>query len=341
MASARILPPPLVPKLDKLDWGILFQLDLDAFQSFSTLGKKLKTGRDVIYYRVKRLEELGIIKKYITNIDYSKLGYLIGALYLKFRHDNPELREEIITYYNSQDEIWWLDGMEGQYDLALGWFAKDISSLRETQRKLMEKYRKYFQDSKFRFFNRFFHYKRNYLSQNSEEYSYEKFIIDANPKLLTDEIDNKILKVLSENARMDYVSVAKKLKLTAAQVHYRIKQLKEKKIIFGARPLINLEKIGYQWYKLDIYLDDYTAYNKIMDYVSKHPNIIYAYDAFGGEDIGLDIEVKNYQEFKKLEGDIKSKFHEAIEKTDFIIFTKEYKLKYFPYLGKGGNAPSP
>lgn len=330
MASADILPPPTRVKLDKLDWKILFELDKDAFQSLAVLGKKFKVGRDVIYYRVKRLEDSGVIKGYIANIDYSKLGYLIGALYLKFRHDYPELRKEIIGYYYKQDEIWWLDGMEGQYDFAIGWFAKDIASLRETQRNLMKKYRKYFQDSKFRFFNKFFHYKRNYLAQNKEDYSDESFVIEVDLKKVTDETDDRILKILSENARISYVSIAKKLKLTAAQVHYRIRKLKENKVIFGARPLIDLEKIGYEWYKLDIYFDDYSAYDKVLKYVSQHPNIIYAYDAFGGEDLGLDIEVRNYQEFKKLEGDIKSKFHEAIEKTDFIIFTKEYKLKYFP-----------
>ena len=181
MASADILPPPTRVKLDvqernslgqlrtrrcsldKLDWKILYELDKNAFHSLSKIGKKLRTGRDVMHYRVKRLESLGVIKKYLATIDYSKLGYLTAALYLKFRHDSPKLREQMIKYYKSRDEVCWLDGMEGNYDLGLWWFARDILSLKETQRDLMKKYRSYIQDYKFRLFNRVFHFRRNFI----------------------------------------------------------------------------------------------------------------------------------------------------------------------------------
>ncbi|MBI2079538.1 AsnC family transcriptional regulator [Candidatus Micrarchaeota archaeon] len=317
-------------KLDKLDMQILHQLDIDGFQSLSQIGKKLKTGRDVMHYRVKRLEERGVIKKYISILDYGKIGYFLAALYLKFRHTNPDLEKEIIEYYKSRPEVWWLDGMEGQYDLAVGWFAKDVPALKKLQRDLMNNYRKHIQEYKFRFFNNFYHFKRNYLSEKVQPSEFD--VIAAENKKITDETDDSILKILSENARMPYVEIANQLNLSAAQVHYRIKELKRKRVILGARPQLDLKKLGYDWYKLDIYLDDYSVYDQLIKFVSTHPNVIYAYDVFGGADLELDLEVKNYEEFKQLEDSIKSKFSKSIEKTDFIIFTKEHKLVYFPQI---------
>ena len=42
------------------------------------------------------------------------------------------------------------------------------------------------------------------------------------------------------------------------------------------------------------------------------------------------MEVKNYDEFRKLENEIKTKFSASIEKTDFIKWETEHKLIYFP-----------
>ena len=323
------MPPMKAPRLDAKDWRILHELDRDAAQPLARIAKKLHVGRDVLHYRVKRLEEQGIIKKYITVIDFAKVGYLMGALYLKFRHEAPEMVKEIIEYYKQQKEVWWLLDMEGEFDLAFGWFATNISALRDSQRKLMEKYRKHVQDFKFRFYNKFYHFRKNYLSPGGV-FSSDYKVIQANVQKITDETDDRILRILSENARMGYVEIANRLGLTAAQVHYRMKKLKEQKVILGSKALLDLKKIGYEWYKLDIYLDDYSVYDELLKFVSSHPNVIYAYDAFGGADLELDIEVRNYEEFKKLEDTIKSKFADAIEKTDFIIFTREHKLIYFP-----------
>lgn len=315
-------------KLDKLDMQILHQLDLDGFQSFSEIGKKLRVGRDVMHYRVKRLEQKEIIKKYISILDYGKIGYFLGVLYFKFRHETKELREEIIEYYKSRNEVWWMNEMEGYYDLAFGWFARDLQSIKDIQRELMKKYRKNIQDHKFRFYNKFYQYKRNYLSEKTQ--SKEPILIKSENTKITDEIDDAILRILAENARTPYVDIADKLNLSAAQVHYRIKELKRKKVILGARPLIDLKKLGYEWYRLDIYLDDYSNYEQFLNFFSEHPNVVYVYDTFGGADLEVEMEVKNYEEFKKLEDSIKSKFSSSIEKTDFIIFTKEHKLVYFP-----------
>lgn len=316
------------PKLDALDFRILHELDKDAFQSLSHIGKKLKAGRDVMHYRVKRLEELEVIKKYVTIVDFAKLGYIMGGLYLKFRHESPELVKEIIEHYKERPEVWWVNEMEGQYDLAFAWFSKNIPELREMQRKLMEKYRMHIQGFEFIFYSKFYSYRRNYLY--AAKTTNEPMIVEAKADKITDETDDQILKLLSENARMGCVEIADMLGLSAAQVHYRIKRLKEEKIILGARPQLDLNKLGYVWYRLEIYLDDYSVYEDLLKFASSHPNIVYAYDAFGGADLELDIEVKNYEEFKKLENDIKVIFSEEIEKTEFVMFTKEHKLIHFP-----------
>lgn len=326
--ASKVLPPP-TPKIDKLDWKILRELDRDASQALSRIGKKLSIGRDVVHYRVRRLEKLGIIRKYITVIDYYKLGFFMGGTYLKLQKDSPEVKKELIKKFISDPRVFWFNERDGAYDFGFGWFVRTISEAKNMQRGIIGKYADHIRNTHFRVYANWYHFKRNYLYETKHEKP-EYFVLEAKPEKLTDETDEKILKVLSENARMGYVEVSKKLGLSAAQVHYRIKAMKEKKIILGARASLDLNLLGYEWYKIDFYLEDYSAYDDILAFAASHPNSVYGYDATGGADIEIEFEVRSYEHLKQIEGDIKKLFGDRISYTNVVKFTKEHKLVYFP-----------
>jgi len=62
-------------KLDLKDRKILYELDINSRQSFSQLGKKVGLHKDVVAYRVKKLQEKGIIKNFYTELNGYKFGY--------------------------------------------------------------------------------------------------------------------------------------------------------------------------------------------------------------------------------------------------------------------------
>ena len=72
-------------KIDLKDRKILYQLDLDSRQSFRSIGKKVGLSKDVVASRVKKLQELGIINRFYTEIDLFKLGYICFRYYLSIR----------------------------------------------------------------------------------------------------------------------------------------------------------------------------------------------------------------------------------------------------------------
>ena len=62
-------------KIDVKDRKILYELDFDSRQPFSKIGKKVGLHKNVVIYRIKRLQERGIIRNFYTVIDSFKLGY--------------------------------------------------------------------------------------------------------------------------------------------------------------------------------------------------------------------------------------------------------------------------
>jgi len=77
--------------IDLKDRKILYELDLNCRQSNAQIGKKVGLKRDMVAYRIKRLEQSGIIKNFWTAINTFKLGYLVFRIYINFQYVNSNI----------------------------------------------------------------------------------------------------------------------------------------------------------------------------------------------------------------------------------------------------------
>ena len=87
----------MLHKLDIKDRKILYELDINARQSFSEISKKVRLSKEVVNYRIKRLEKLGIVKGYYALINISRLGYMCNRFLIKLKNATPKKEQEIIT----------------------------------------------------------------------------------------------------------------------------------------------------------------------------------------------------------------------------------------------------
>jgi len=60
-----------------------------------------------------------------------------------------------------------------------------------------------------------------------------------------DELDQKIIHILKEDARIAYTKIAEKLRIPDTTVHFRIKKLRKSKIIKAFTVLLSPESFGY------------------------------------------------------------------------------------------------
>ena len=67
-------------KVDGLDLKILRELRKDARKSYREIADKLNVAEGTVYNRVNRLQESGVLKGFMANIDFAKLGYDLTAV---------------------------------------------------------------------------------------------------------------------------------------------------------------------------------------------------------------------------------------------------------------------
>lgn len=317
--------------MDSRDKKLLYELDLDSRQSFSALAKKLRLSKTAIIYRVGNLEKEGIIKQFHTVIDTGKLGYISFRLYLKLSGATPEKEQEIIDFLKTKESVNWLVSIEGEYNIGAAILAKSVKEMNALWKELLEKYVNYIDERHFVIMTKVRYFSRAYLAELKEN-SYEIIFATEPENAEIDNTDIEILKLLAPNARMPVIDIASKIGITSKTVISRIRELEKKKIIVGYKTVFDLEKLGYEYFKMQIRLHNVTAekMKQFRNYIRSHPNIVYDDEVLGGDDIEIEMQVKDMQELRAIIEKIKSEFAEIIKDYKTMLFYKEHKLLFLP-----------
>ena len=145
-----------------------------------------------------------------------------------------------------------------------------------------------------------------------------------------DEVDFKILKILSREANKPIVEISKQSGISAKLAAYRIKKLEEKKIILAYNAIIDETKIGYSMYKIDFYLFNHSKITQMIEYARQHPNIKNVMKTVGGPDFEIEVMVKDINELKSMVDDIRTRFSDVIDYWRYNRFVKTIKQVYLP-----------
>ncbi|MFH1452267.1 MAG: Lrp/AsnC family transcriptional regulator [archaeon] len=318
-------------KLDLKDKKLLSELDLDSRQSFNNLAKKLRISKNAIIYRVNNLKKVGIIKQFHTVVDTGKLGFIGFRIYLKLQNTDKKKEEEIIKFFKQKEIVTWVVSIEGDYNLGALILVRTIKEINDLWNELLQKYGNYLDERLLTIMTHVSYFSRAYLLDKQKN-DYEITIISEPDEVKLDELDWKILQILVPNARAQIIEIAHKLKVTPKTIISRIKELERKKIIVGYKTVFDLEKIGYQYFKIHFSLHN-TTKEKVMafrTFVKNHPNIIYDDEVLGGDDFEIEVQLKGTEELRKLIENIKEKFANMIKEYKTMIYYKEHKYLLLP-----------
>ncbi|MCX6665387.1 MAG: Lrp/AsnC family transcriptional regulator [Euryarchaeota archaeon] len=316
--------------LDIKDRKILYELELDARQSFSQIGKKVGLPKTVITYRINNLLKTRVIKDFKTMIDISKLGYLFLRFYIKYQYVTPKIKKEIIDYFLKSKYVVILHSVEGSYDLVVFMAVNDIPEFYTFWKQTLDKYRDYFSNQIFSLYFQEHLYDCAFLINQKSDRKKLILLHDTSTKIDIDALDRQILTILSTKARSSLIQIAKITKSTPEVIHYRIKKLKTLQVIQGYKINIDFSKLGYQLFKIDIVLKERDKLRPIIRYAESNPNFFCVDNTIGYVDLELEFILKNTNELNEIMGDIETKFPNSIRHYTYICFLTTHKFCYLP-----------
>ena len=113
-------------------------------------------------------------------------------------------------------------------------------------------------------------------------------------KQLLDYLDRQILKLISQDARIPFLEVARACNVSGAAIHQRVAKLTNLGIIKGSQFIIDPEKIGYETCAyVGLYLKNPEQFDHVVDELKKIPAVVECHYTTGGMDMFIKIYASN------------------------------------------------
>ncbi len=320
-------------EIDIKDKKILYHLNKNSRQSYTSIGKKVGLSKEKVRYRINRMNKEEVIQKYTTGINIIALGYGAIRFYYTFQFASPEIKQEIIDFFINNKNTTDIVEFEGAFDLQVGIFLRmpDYSGkLVSFYEGIQRKYRDYLDEQIGTSVSYIEKFDCSFLLGDKDRKPEPKQIITS-PQMEVDDLDIKILQILDSNGRIATVDIANKLNSTVTTIRSRIKKLIDGKIIRNFSILIDWTKIGYQSYIVEINLKNYNKKYEIMNYARQNPNLWFIMGSIGHNiDLEFEFVLDNINQLHEIIKDLSAKFPDSIKNFQYFIMKKIHKWGGMP-----------
>jgi|GEM_PF-2494283 len=316
-------------RLQEKDRKILHELDIDARQSYADIGRKVGLTIPAVKSRIEHLKEKGILAGFLTVINTEKIGYTFFNTYLKTNFNSWDEEQDFINYLKDHPNIGWFASFSGVWSMKAGIMARDRQHFNVISRDIFTRLGKNLLD-------------RTSTQPLAAYVCKHKFLDDSKimdggfyhitTPVELDRQDLKILSLVDEDPRISLLDISKRTGIAHTVVQYRLKRLVQSGVIQEFRPIIDLQKLGYQWYHVQFRCQNVCEADKkrFISYLKVHPKVFYIIGLIGACNLVAEFLTDGGDDFQNIIKELKQEFPDMIHSYEPLLITKEHKHSYFP-----------
>ncbi|HLD60473.1 MAG TPA: Lrp/AsnC family transcriptional regulator [Candidatus Bilamarchaeaceae archaeon] len=318
-------------KLDLKDRKILRELDMNARIPMNELAKKVGLSRQVVQYRIQRMEKEGVVLGAITIFDSAVVGQRWFRVAIQLKSTQKE-RNQIIEFLKNNQNIIWLGEVGGNWDLVVNFAFEDHFEFNQSFEKFLEEYGNVIQKYEVLIYINVRDQPRTYILEDYEiKETYLFHEMKFNPTVKLDGLDKKIIGLISKNAFLSLSQIGTKLNVNYKTIQNRLKQLEKNKVILGYRVFVNPSNLNYESYMIFLGIQRFNQEleKKLYEFL-KHPNVTFLVKQLGRWGLGMEIEVKKRKEFQEFLVELRTHFGEMISEYETFPIFYDHVFNYFP-----------
>ena len=118
-----------------------------------------------------------------------------------------------------------------------------------------------------------------------------------------DSLDKRILSLLTKDARMPFLEVARKCKVSGAAIHQRVQKMMEAGVISGSQVNVSHKGMGFNtcaFIGIKVNLTATSTHDEVFRKISQIPEIVECHHITGSYSLLLKIITRNNEHLKKI-----------------------------------------
>ena len=127
-------------EIDREDMGILRELFSDSRAKIASIAKTTGLTPDTVGYRMKRLQERGVLTGYTAWFDSRKLGFNYYKILFWFQGSSIEEEQKFVRYCMAKSEVVYLVKTLGSWDMEVDAVVRNNEELHDLTRDIKTKF---------------------------------------------------------------------------------------------------------------------------------------------------------------------------------------------------------
>jgi DNA-binding Lrp family transcriptional regulator len=137
--ARRPAAKPAPPALDDVDWRLLSRLQEDARVSTAGLARELRLSPPGVQKRLRRLEEKGVVQRYVTVVNREAIGLdLLCFILIMLAHHRPDSVQRFHKGVNAMPEVLECHYLTGDFDCLVKAVVSNHEELQRFLERLMK-----------------------------------------------------------------------------------------------------------------------------------------------------------------------------------------------------------
>ena len=333
-------------KLDTKDLRIMELLAINCRFSLTTLAHSIALSKASIKNRIDKLVEAGIIHKFTTLTNISKLGYGEYLLFLKLQNLTKAKEDRIITFLQKHKLIFAILKTSGVWNYLIFIASKDNGHFNDIKNEIIDYCGDNAQDYDFAIWIKDYKFTHSIKDMDKgtkasiikRDPSFSRELLLKPKEYKTEKKENiggkdlEILKTLNKNPRSDLKKIGEHVSLSIETVGYRIRNLIKKGFILGFSCVPDFFKLGYNNYFLFVQTKNLSKENEkeVIDFLQKNDFIVIAMKLVGKWNFFTSISARNLEEYNSIVDVFQQKFSNIIKSHETLNIINWHKYELFP-----------
>ncbi|SHF25229.1 transcriptional regulator, AsnC family [Mariniphaga anaerophila] len=141
-----------------------------------------------------------------------------------------------------------------------------------------------------------------------------------------DDIDLKILDIITQNARIPFKDVAKEVGISRAAVHQRVNRMIDLKVIIGSGYHINPNKVEFKTCSyIGVFLEKGGLFTEVVERLKEIPEIVECHYTTGQYAIFVKVYAKDNEHLKRILSNHVQKIQGIASTETFISLEQTFK----------------
>jgi DNA-binding Lrp family transcriptional regulator len=297
--------------MDSLDKKILSELMRNSRTPVTQLAKKVRSSREVVNYRISKMQKNGIILKFVTEIDTNLLGYQSASAFINIK---AKKENELKEFVKTCEFTSWSGSFAGNWRFGVDIYGKDTAEIDDNFNKVYKNFKLDILSHRLAIYKKTIFMHEKYITPDAIFKFHEN-----NPNRPSDAKDRRILSALSNDARIDIVKISSMLKMSAPAIAKRIRQLEIDGFIKKYSIFIDVSKLGLYQYSVFITNANVDEKGRLVKYLIAHGRVPFVVEYIGDPFLEFGIVVKDPYMLRPILQEIEESFPDNRIQDVFLI----------------------